>query len=212
MSGVREARRQVRFTRIFEATMEIFAAQGIAAIRLSDIASRVGMSPGHLYHYFDSKSDLLVRTLRWEEDRFYEEFERNTKHLTSPTDRIAALVEEWAPTGRTDVTWLLWLEVSSLSRNDPQVAESFAPIDARSRKTWAALVREGQKDGVFRTDVDPTAFALRFSALTEGLAIRLISGLPGASPKVIRSICLAELERTLGCSLGRGKPVSAVKG
>jgi AcrR family transcriptional regulator len=47
---------------IQQATLEIVAEQGLSALKMADIARRVGISASTLYVYFDSK-EALVRTL-----------------------------------------------------------------------------------------------------------------------------------------------------
>jgi AcrR family transcriptional regulator len=47
---------------IKQATLEIVAEQGLSAIKMADIARRVGISPSTLYVYFANKEDL-VKTL-----------------------------------------------------------------------------------------------------------------------------------------------------
>lgn len=47
---------------IRQATLEIVAEQGLSAIKMADIARRVGISPSTLYVYFANKEDL-VKTL-----------------------------------------------------------------------------------------------------------------------------------------------------
>ncbi|MGO9976717.1 MAG: TetR/AcrR family transcriptional regulator [Solirubrobacteraceae bacterium] len=45
--------------RIVEAASELFLTQGLAATSLDDVKAAAGISSSQLYHYFDSKSDLL---------------------------------------------------------------------------------------------------------------------------------------------------------
>jgi AcrR family transcriptional regulator len=58
----RDERRQ----RILVASQRVFASRPYDEIAIDDIAAEAGMSKGLLYHYFSSKRDLYLETLRQE--------------------------------------------------------------------------------------------------------------------------------------------------
>ena len=47
-------------TRILETALDLFNAEGVAALSAVDIASALGISPGHLYYHFKGKPEILV--------------------------------------------------------------------------------------------------------------------------------------------------------
>jgi TetR/AcrR family transcriptional regulator, cholesterol catabolism regulator len=53
-----------RWNDIVEAAAKIFQEKGFAAASLEDIATEVGMWKGSLYHYIDSKEELLLAVVR----------------------------------------------------------------------------------------------------------------------------------------------------
>jgi len=64
--------RPSRWNDIVEAAAEIFREKGFAAASLEDIASAVGMWKGSLYHYIDSKEDLLFAVVKEPAERILE--------------------------------------------------------------------------------------------------------------------------------------------
>ena len=56
--------RPSRWNDIVEAAAEAFRTKGFAATSLEDIASAVGIWKGSLYHYIDTKEDLLFAVVR----------------------------------------------------------------------------------------------------------------------------------------------------
>jgi len=62
--GVRQEQRERRREEILEAALDLFASRGYAETKISDIAERVGMSVGLLFHYFESK-ERLYEELIW---------------------------------------------------------------------------------------------------------------------------------------------------
>jgi AcrR family transcriptional regulator len=57
------ASRRNRTVDVMEAAVDIFWRKGYAASSVQDIADAVGVLKGSLYHYIDSKEDLLFRIL-----------------------------------------------------------------------------------------------------------------------------------------------------
>jgi AcrR family transcriptional regulator len=45
--------------KILEIALELFNAEGVAALSAVDIASAMGISPGHLYYHFKGKPEIL---------------------------------------------------------------------------------------------------------------------------------------------------------
>jgi AcrR family transcriptional regulator len=53
--------RRNRDAEVFQAAIEIFSEKGYSASSLQDVADRVGLLKGSLYHYISSKESLLYR-------------------------------------------------------------------------------------------------------------------------------------------------------
>ena len=53
---------------ILDAAIRVFARQGFNQCRVSDVADEAGVAYGLVYHYFDSKEEILNRlfTERWQ--------------------------------------------------------------------------------------------------------------------------------------------------
>jgi AcrR family transcriptional regulator len=58
-SSNQSKQRRNRYDEIIQAALEIFAQKGYAATSVQDVADAVGVLKGSLYHYIDSKEDLL---------------------------------------------------------------------------------------------------------------------------------------------------------
>jgi len=56
--------REARIRHILAVSQRLFSTHAYDAIAIEDIAAEVGMSKGLLYHYFASKRDLYLATLR----------------------------------------------------------------------------------------------------------------------------------------------------
>jgi TetR/AcrR family transcriptional regulator, cholesterol catabolism regulator len=58
-AGVRETRRLAQRTAMLQAAVELARVGGYDAVQMRDVAVAVGMSPGSVYNYFESKDHLL---------------------------------------------------------------------------------------------------------------------------------------------------------
>jgi AcrR family transcriptional regulator len=56
---IRDERRQA----ILDKAAEVFAAKGLASVKISDLAKAAGISQGLLYRYFTSKEDVFIALL-----------------------------------------------------------------------------------------------------------------------------------------------------
>ena len=189
--------RQKRREAVLQAALEVIVERGLANTRMSDIAERVGMSAGNILYYFESKDDLLMELLRWSDDlllrRALEEFER----LPSHTERLRRVTELAGPSGPSDPGWILWLEVWSLSPHDERIGQGHADLDRRWVGFLTELVRSGQEAREFSAEIDPGDFAVRYGAMMDGLAIKVVAGIDGMDVERLLATCNAMAVREL---------------
>jgi AcrR family transcriptional regulator len=185
----RRENRQKRREAVLQAALDVVVERGLANTRMSDIAERVGMSAGNILYYFESKDDLLMELLMLSEDRLLgralEEFER----LPSHTERLRRVTELAVPSGPSDPGWILWLEVWSLSPHDERIGRGHADLDRRWIEFLTELVRSGQEAGEFSADTDPADFAVRYGAMMDGLAIKVVAGINGMDVERLLATC-----------------------
>lgn len=62
--GIRQRQKAARPGQIIEAAFAEFAEKGYAAARLEDVARRIGVTKGTIYHYFPGKEDLFKAMIR----------------------------------------------------------------------------------------------------------------------------------------------------
>jgi TetR/AcrR family transcriptional regulator, cholesterol catabolism regulator len=72
--------RRDRRQEVIEAAVRVFHQKGYASASIQDVAAEVGVLKGSLYHYIDSKEDLLARI-----------FEDSAGHFTTMLDEASGL-------------------------------------------------------------------------------------------------------------------------
>lgn len=176
----RRAKGKAREELVIDAAAQAIAERGLANVRVSDVAERAGMSPGHVTYYFPSKSDLLMRAIRQSEESLSELVAEKIQRIPDPWKRLDALVELSAASGPGDQGWALWFEVWSNASFDPEVARVHDELDGRWREILSDVIRYGCERGAFET-ADPNETARLLSALVDGLSIQLTLGSAGMS-------------------------------
>ncbi len=158
--------------RILDAAVDIICERGLIATRISDIGERVGMSPGHVMYYFSTREEILIEALRLVNDRFFASTWEAVEVLPSARERLLRLIEFGAPNAPEDNStpsqWLLWLDVWAESPRSEVVDADRRRLELRWIEAYETTVRQGQEAGEFRS-VDPRDFAIRLSAMIDGL-------------------------------------------
>jgi len=149
-SPPRRARRRDR--EILDAAVEVFARSGYAQASVQDVADAVGLLKGSLYHYIDSKDDLLFRLL----DEIHDGVDRVLDEVRelpglAPLERLEAYVERQVAHNAANFTRisLYYHDVRHLSPGHRETINARRHVHERF---VAALVREAQAAGA----ADPT--------------------------------------------------------
>lgn len=160
---------------VVTAATELIAEQGLAQLRMSDVADRAGMSVGHVTYYFPSKSELLVRAIQQSEEAFQAEVLEALDRRDGAWDRLTALIELAAASEPNDPGWLLWFEVWSHAATDPKLSDVQRELDQWWRRQMADVIAYGTAQGAFRPE-DPQRAVSILSALTDGLSVQVALG------------------------------------
>jgi TetR/AcrR family transcriptional regulator, cholesterol catabolism regulator len=88
--------RRNRAAEVSAAALEVFDRKGYAGSSVQDVADRVGVLKGSLYHYIDSKESLLAQIFHESDAQSEEIMSRVTALETTAIDRLRAFAEEWS--------------------------------------------------------------------------------------------------------------------
>ncbi len=153
-------------THLLAAARQVFADQGFAATRMSDIAAAAGVSHGTVYTYFDTKEDVLAAVLDDVVADLHEALRAST--ATDPVARIRdannRYLDGYAQHGR------LLLVVEEAAQTDARFLGVLTELRTTHVARVAAAIRRLQADGDAATDIDPMAAAAALCAMVEGFA------------------------------------------
>jgi TetR/AcrR family transcriptional regulator, fatty acid metabolism regulator protein len=152
---------------ILRAATDVFASGGFFNSQVADVARAAGVAAGTVYLYFRSKDDLLVsifdRTMR----EWIEEGRASVAPITDPVERLRAIARVHLDRMGRDRSLAVVFQVEL--RQSTKFMERFSSTLLRDYLGQIrAAIEDGQKRGLFRTDLNATSVAkVFFGALDE---------------------------------------------
>jgi len=155
-----------RRKQILRAAIEVFAERGFHRTRVSDIAKKAGVAYGLIYHYFESKDDVLnsVFTDNWSVFLKFLQHLRDDK--SKPVvDRLGMVVDSLVEALRMDPA-LVQVIIQEVSRSDRFVHQDKFEAFQGAFEAVQDIVKQGQATGEVRKDInDQVAPFVFFGAL-----------------------------------------------
>jgi AcrR family transcriptional regulator len=159
---------------ILKAARQVFAAKGLHAATLDEIADKAEFAKGTLYCYFKSKEDLFQSMLADEIARFEEELRRVLEERKPVPERIEDIVRTMLHLFQenVDLMRLLTQERPGMPgyQCGIQAEDRLQPAFQRLSDMMASLVREGIRTAGFRK-LDPVRAAVAVFNLVHGSAL-----------------------------------------
>jgi len=167
MRKVDPAKYEEKRRRILRAAHGCFRRDGFRGASISDICAAAKMSPGHLYHYFESKEAIIKALIgsRVEEGAAF--FAKLTESADLPTG-LSMLMRQRLKRLRAHRFSLL-LEMSAESAHDPSIAAVVRGAERGTRELLSRLIRRGQEGGRIDRELDPDIAATVLANIFFGL-------------------------------------------
>lgn len=167
MRTVDPERAAKRRRQILDAAVVCFQKKGFHGASMSSICSEAKMSPGHLYHYFRSKEDLVEAIV--EEDSV--DSEAMMRELLLSSNILEALLQ------RVETIWTKELRISRTLRTEilaeacrnRRISEIFRKHDGRIRRTLSEILMSAQEKNQVNKSIDPEGFATFIIGMISGL-------------------------------------------
>ncbi|MFD5463663.1 TetR/AcrR family transcriptional regulator [Kitasatospora sp. NPDC127059] len=181
--------------RAMRAAISAIAEKGAAAVRMSDIAERAGMSTGHILYHFGKKDRLLLEVLVWSEADLGARFQQAAAEAASPAEKLALYVRFYLPRQPGDERYALWTQVLA-QRHDDEGRNVLTALSDAWEERLEAVILEGRALGRF-AEVDLPEFVIRSVAMLNGLSEDVMFGRPRWQRMSAHTFALAALEREL---------------
>ncbi|MGG6894555.1 MULTISPECIES: transcriptional regulator BetI [Rhizobium] len=175
----------VRRKALVDAAMRVIGDHGSLTVTMSEIAKQAGVSPALAHHYFGSKEQLLIETVRVHLQRLRDSVVTALRAATTPRDKLSAVIrvsfqaDQFAP--ETIAAWLAFYAEAQRSEETRRFLVIYARrLHSNLVANLKALCSAG----------DAERIAEGAAAMIDGLYIR--QGLRSAPISTEASIALTE--------------------
>ncbi|MDN5917296.1 MAG: TetR family transcriptional regulator [Pseudonocardia sp.] len=151
---------RLRRSEVVEVAASVFAARGYGGASLQEIADRLGILKGSLYHYIDAKDDLLLEVVQRTYDGGYSRLRQHVEMPGDVPDRLRNLITDQVMFFVNNVTpTSVYLHESH--RLPDAVGTRLRRAGPGYHESIRSLFDEGRRAGTIRADMDPGLAALQ---------------------------------------------------
>ena len=161
---------QERRVEVLGETLGVIREKGMGALRVSDVADAMGVSPALIIYHFETKEKLLAAALTHAAERDLLKLRHIMRQSGAPAQRLMAALEWYAPTGQAR-GWKIWVDAWSASLRDPVLVRVLSDLQSQWTAAISAVIDEGVAAGSFTSGNSQHA-ATRLTSFLDGLAVR----------------------------------------
>ena len=181
---------------IMAAAEQLLAVHGFDAMRLRDVAQQAGVSIGLIQHYFNTRDELLLETMRTASRRRAQQWVSLAAGAATAGDKLTGLLEGAISDPHRGV---IWLETCAASTRHPELR----PDVRRTQQAWRHAIRaaidEGLATGEFAPVVPTDDLVLLLISLIDGLMLATVTEDDSDTSQAERTRVLRETaQRLLG--------------
>jgi TetR/AcrR family transcriptional regulator, fatty acid metabolism regulator protein len=161
---------------ILDAAVRVFARQGFHTCRVSDIADEAGVAYGLVYHYFQSKDEVLDTLFleRWE--LMLAAIDEIDSQRLGAREKLYAIASFIVDSYRHDPE-LMKVIIVEVTRAANTFGQTHLPEIRKAYNRIGEIVAAAQADGTFRDAVTPQFAAMAFYGAIEQMLTGWIFGL-----------------------------------
>ena len=153
---------------ILDAAIRVFARKGFHHCRVSDVADEAGVAYGLVYHYFDSKDQMLNELFSERWALLLEASQEVRRSDAPPREKLAGVANFIIESYRHEPE-LMKVIIVEVTR----AANTFGRLHlAKNREAYAliaGIVDDARRDGSFKTDISAEFAAMCFYGAIEQL-------------------------------------------
>jgi TetR/AcrR family fatty acid metabolism transcriptional regulator len=161
--------RQERRETILRAAAQAFAQFGYFKAKVADVARAAGVADGTVYLYYRNKEDLLTSIFNWAMEQFVTRARGELPLIADPRERLRrfaqlhfALIES-----ERDLAIVFQVELRHSTKFMEKFSTSYL---AEYLLILREVVEAGQREGIFRSQLNPKVVAKFLFGVMDGMA------------------------------------------
>ena len=154
MADSKEEKKEI----LINAARDVLAKYGFKKVTLEDIAEKAGLAKTSVYHYFNSKEEILTAVIRRELNRLLNRMRNAVEKKSTSEKKLIGLVKE---------RYVFLQEMMSLTGSNMDILQEVGPMVRAERDRFLGaemeLLKEVILDGIARDEFfveDPELLAL----------------------------------------------------
>jgi AcrR family transcriptional regulator len=162
----REARRE----QIAEAALEVIARHGTRSLSVGAVAKRVGLVPSAIYRHFHSKEEILSAAIERMGERLLDNVARASTEEGTTIERLGKLLQYHVKAIREGYAGPRIVFSEGIDGGGVSHRMEVYHVIRRYLDRVAEVIRQGQRAGDLRKDLDPGATSVHFLGLIQPAA------------------------------------------
>ena len=171
-------RKAERRRQLIDHAKQLFVTLGYQHTTTEKIAHAAGVTEPVLYRHFDSKKTLFLEVLTDIRESTIHRWQSQTAQIADPLERLQAIVDLYLGSTREHALEFHIMHRSLVETSDPDIAGRLRTFYLDSEKMLAEVIREGQRAGVFRRELDPRIGAWELIRTALGYTLTVPLGIP----------------------------------
>jgi len=158
---------------LLEATARALSHHGYGNLTLDAVAADAGYTRGALYHQFSDKDALVLATVDWVRESWFEEVGPVFDEPLPPVEAIAELARRHAVYCRRDIAGVMAALRVEFGARDHPIGDAYRVLAAELVTRVRGLIEAGREDGSIPPGPPATALAAGTLSAIEGAVIAL---------------------------------------
>ena len=152
-----------------EAAMSLIARHGLEGVTMRAVAAEAGLSYGSLFHYFNSKDELLMHAVRHSTSMQTKRVNEYTSKYSGLKALEHLLCDDVIITDSTRDDWMVWLTFLYKATLQASFATAYAELIDGWQARIAGLLEDAQRAGEIRKGLDVGFEATAIWAYSAGI-------------------------------------------
>jgi AcrR family transcriptional regulator len=162
---------EIRREQIAEAALQLVANQGIKRLSIAALARRVGLVPSGIYRHFRCKEEILEAVLERIEQRLLGNVEAARAEASDPLETLHGVLLRHIKFIREGRALPRIIFSDDFHGGHPERRQRVMQIVRSYKGQLVDIVRQGQRQGLLRTDADPETAAMMILGIVVPAAI-----------------------------------------
>lgn len=169
-----QERRKITEKKILNAALTLFVRKGYNGTSIDEITRAAELTKGALYGHFESKAHLVLKLIDEFKVLFIDEMIKATNQENlSALDKIHKVMSFNAELAIKNQSMCVFPTFLTFELNDHEMFKgALKTVHLEYRANIVEIIKQGQREGSFKKDLDPDLTALAFISLHDGALLR----------------------------------------